>query len=184
MSSIVFSNLTNCDACQGTGEDGPEDTCGQTKVTNKEEGSNQETACSNKGCVMQGLGRVHRLEDFHRTDTDEGEDQADHRQTKRQQHRSGLSVQTTGGSTKLGQQHRACGRSDGDGCDNRTDIGFEDIRAHTGGITNAITNIVSDNAWVTWIVFGNTGFNLADQVRTDISGLGVDATTNTGKESN
>ena len=76
MSSIVFS----------TSEDGPENTRGQTEVANKEERGDQEATSGNKRCVMQGLGRVHRLEDLHRTDADEGEDQTDHRQTKRQQH--------------------------------------------------------------------------------------------------
>ena len=61
--------------------------------------------------------------------------------------------------------------------------GAEKISAHTGNITNVITDVVGDGAWVLGGVFGEGGVNLASKVSTNISSLGVDTTTDSAEES-
>ena len=61
--------------------------------------------------------------------------------------------------------------------------GTEKIGAHTSDVTNVVTDVVSDGAWVLWGVFGEGGVDLASKISTDISSLGVDTTTDTAEES-
>src|SRR5215470_210824 len=60
---------------------------------------------------------------------------------------------------------------------------FEDVRAAARAVANIVTNQIRNHGRVTRIIFGNSGFYLADEVCTHVSGLGVDATTELGKES-
>ena len=64
-------------------------------------------------------------------------------------------------------------------CANGDDIGFEQIRGHTGAVTNIVTDIVGDNCRVAWIVFRNACFDLADKVGADVCSLGEDTTAET-----
>ena len=61
--------------------------------------------------------------------------------------------------------------------------GAEKISAHTGNITNVITDVVSDGAWVLGGVLGEGSINFTSEIGTDIGGLGVDTTTDTTEES-
>ena len=130
---------------------------------------------------MQRLGRVNPLEEAHGENTDEGKDQTDHGHHQRQDHGVGLNRST---ATQLEQQLRTGGRGNRHGGNDRTDIGLEDISSHTGGVTDTVADVVSDNPRVARVIFRNTGFDLTDQVGTDVRSLGVDTAADTGKQCN
>ena len=58
-----------------------------------------------------------------------------------------------------------------DGCNQ----GFVDVCAHARDVANVVTNVVRNAARVARIIFRNAFYHLACDVRTDVSGLGVDA---------
>ncbi len=153
-----------------------------------EEGGDQEAAGGDEGGVAQGGGRIDVFEKFHRGDPKQGEDQPGHGQHQRQQHGVGLGQYEQIGANLnrcAGQgahQSRAGRGGNGDGSDNRSDVGLENVGAHAGGIADAVTDVVGNNARVAGIVLGNAGFHLADQVRTNVGRLGVDAAADTGEE--
>ena len=60
--------------------------------------------------------------------------------------------------------------------------GTEKIGAHTSDVTNVITDVVSDGAWVLGGVFGEGSVDLASKISTDISSFSVDTTTDTAEE--
>ena len=66
--------------------------------------------------------------------------------------------------------------------DDGDDVGLEEVRGHTGTVTNVVTDVVSDGRGVTRVVFRNSRFDLADEVSTDVSGLGEDSTTDTHEQ--
>ena len=70
----------------------------------------------------------------------------------------------------------------GDRCDHRADVGFVNVGTHPGDVTHIVADVISDDAGIAWIVFGNAGFNLADQIGTDISGFGEDAAAHPGEQ--
>ena len=72
-----------------------------------------------------------------------------------------------------GQHHR---RAD------RHHIGFEQVGGHPGAVANVVAHVVGDNGGVAWVVFGNAGLDFADQIGTDIGGLGKDAAAQAGKD--
>ena len=72
-----------------------------------------------------------------------------------------------------GQHH---GGTDGD------DIGFEQVGRHAGAVAHVVTNVVGDHRRVAWIVFGDAGFDLADQVGADVSRLGEDPAAQTRED--
>ncbi len=86
---------------------------------------------------------------------------------QRQQQRAG------GGKQQRGQHHR---RADGH------HIGLEQIGGHAGAIADIVAHIVGDDGGVAGIVFGNARFHLADQIGTDIGGLGEDAAAQTRED--
>jgi hypothetical protein len=61
--------------------------------------------------------------------------------------------------------------------------GAEKISAHTSDVTNVVTDVVSNGAWVLGGVLGDGSLNLTGEVSTDVSSLGVDATTDSSEES-
>jgi hypothetical protein len=67
-------------------------------------------------------------------------------------------------------------------CANGDDIGFEQVGGHAGAVADIVANVVGDNRRVAWIVFGNAGFDLADKVGADVSGLGEDAAAETRED--
>jgi len=60
----------------------------------------------------------------------------------------------------------------------------EKISAHTGDVTNVVTDVVSNGAWVLGGVFGNGSLDFTGEISTNISSLGVDTTTDSAEESN
>lgn len=61
--------------------------------------------------------------------------------------------------------------------------GSEQIGTHTSDISDVITDVVSDGSWVRWVVFLEILEGLSDKISTDISGLGVDTTSDSSEES-
>ena len=68
---------------------------------------------------------------------------------------------------------------------NRTDqanrVGFENVRGHTSAITHVIANVIGDRRWITWIIFIESVFDLAHQIRSHIRSLGVNTTAESRK---
>jgi len=62
--------------------------------------------------------------------------------------------------------------------------GTEKIGTHTGDITNVVTDVVSDSAGVLGGVLGEGSIDFTSEIGTDISGLGVDTTTDSAEEGN
>ena len=62
--------------------------------------------------------------------------------------------------------------------------GAEKVRAHAGDVAHVVAHVVRDGGGVVGIVLIQAGNDLADQVRTDVGGLGVDATADTAEHGN
>jgi len=62
--------------------------------------------------------------------------------------------------------------------------GTEKISTHTSNITNIVTDVVSNGTRVKRRVLGKLLTNLTSEVSTNISGLGIDTTTNSTEEGN
>eukprot|EP00955_Chlamydomonas_euryale_P076869 362807-Chlamydomonas_euryale.AAC.9 len=60
----------------------------------------------------------------------------------------------------------------------------EQVRAHACNVTNVVTDVVSNHSGVARIVLGDVLLDLADQVSSDVSSLGVDAAANTAEQGN
>ena len=84
------------------------------------------------------------------------------------------------------QQHAAPtvvgGRAQRESGKDRADIGLVQVSAHTGNVTDVIADVVRDGCRVARVIFRDTGFDFADEVSADVSGLGVDTAANTGKQ--
>src|SRR5690606_4020433 len=63
-----------------------------------------------------------------------------------------------------------------------TDVRLEDVRAEAGDVTDVVTDVVGDGGGVARVVLGDAGFDLADEVGADVSGLGVDAAADAREE--
>mmetsp|Transcript_3506 Transcript_3506/g.15455 ORF Transcript_3506/g.15455 Transcript_3506/m.15455 type:complete len:639 (-) Transcript_3506:48-1964(-) len=53
--------------------------------------------------------------------------------------------------------------------------GAEEIGAHTGDVTDVITDVVGDGGGVPWVVLGDAADNLTGEVGANVGSLGVDA---------
>lgn len=69
-------------------------------------------------------------------------------------------------------QHQAAQQHGGDDGDR---IGFKEVGRHAGAVADVVTDVVGDHRRVARIVFGNAGFDLADQIGADVGALGEDA---------
>src|SRR4029450_6932868 len=54
--------------------------------------------------------------------------------------------------------------------------------AHAGALASVCPDVVGNDPGVARIVFGNAGFDLADEVAADVSTLGEDAAAETGED--
>ena len=54
-------------------------------------------------------------------------------------------------------------------------VSLEQIGGHAGAIADIIADVVGDGGGIARIVFGNAGFDLADQVTANVGALGEDA---------
>ena len=66
--------------------------------------------------------------------------------------------------------------------DHRDHIGLEQVRGHAGAIADVVADIVGDGRRIAWIVLGNAGLHLADEIGADIRALGEDAAAETGED--
>ncbi len=70
------------------------------------------------------------------------------------------------------------------GGDNRDGVGLEQVGGHTGTVADVIADVVGNRCGVAWIVLGNAGLDLADEVGADVRTLRKDAASETGKDRN
>ena len=61
-------------------------------------------------------------------------------------------------------------------------VGLEQVGGHAGAVADVVAHVVGDDGRVARIVFGDAGFDLADQVGADVGGLGVDAAAHPGED--
>ena len=83
---------------------------------------------------------------------------------------------------------RSGDHADGSGGDDESSAGglsegAEKISAHASDVTNIVTDVVSNGAWVLGGVLWDGSLDLASEISTDISSLGVDSATDSAEES-
>ena len=59
--------------------------------------------------------------------------------------------------------------------DERHGVRLEQVGGHAGAVADVVTDVVGDRGGVARVVLGDAGLDLADQVGTDVGGLGEDA---------
>ena len=97
--------------------------------------------------------------------------------------------------TTSGKKIQACGFGqpagdrdgvDADAQDHRADVlgggRFEQVRATAGAVADVVADEVGDDARVAGVVLGDALLDLADEVRADVGGLGVDAAAELGEQ--
>ena len=60
-------------------------------------------------------------------------------------------------------------------------VGLEQVGGHAGAVADVVADVVGDHRRVARVVLGDPGLDLADQVGTDVGGLGEDAAAQTGE---
>ncbi len=103
---------------------------------------------------------------------DDRRDDADGTEHQRVEHEHEIRL-AAGLVEQAAEQHR------GHGGDR---IRFEQVGCHPGAIADVVADVVRDDRRVARIVFRNAGLELADQVGTDVGGLGVDAAAESGED--
>mmetsp|Transcript_16804 Transcript_16804/g.32762 ORF Transcript_16804/g.32762 Transcript_16804/m.32762 type:complete len:205 (-) Transcript_16804:385-999(-) len=66
----------------------------------------------------------------------------------------------------------------------RANIRFKQVGTHASNVADVVSHVISDDSWVSWVVFREASLNFANEVSSDISGFGVDTTSNASKEGN
>ena len=80
---------------------------------------------------------------------------------------------------------RGFGEEDGaeqHGGDHGDRVGLEEVGGHAGAVTDIVADIVGDHGGIARVIFGNAGFDLADEVSADIGALGEDAAAEAGED--
>ena len=77
-----------------------------------------------------------------------------------------------------------CNSAQGNSGNDCTNIGFEQVSAHTSNVAYVIAYVISDGSRVTRIVFRQTFFYFTYQVSANVSSLGVDTAANTSEQCN
>ena len=113
----------------------------------------------------------------HFIDSDVSEELADERGNDTNGSDNEREVDGIGGASDF-----STGGGDDEGGTGGLSKGTEKISAHTGDVTNVITDVVSDGAWVLGGVFGEGSIDLASKISTHISSLGVDTTADTAEK--
>jgi len=67
------------------------------------------------------------------------------------------------------------------GGDGRDGVRLEEVGGHARAVADVVADVVGDHAGVARVVFGDAGFDLADQVGADVGGLGVDTAADPGE---
>ena len=73
------------------------------------------------------------------------------------------------------EDRRERGNAEDDRRDQRHLVRLEQVGRHTGAVTDVVTDVVGDRRRVARVVFGDTGFDLADEVGADVGRLREDA---------
>ena len=68
------------------------------------------------------------------------------------------------------------------GADEADRIGLEDIGSHAGAVTNIVTNVVCNGCGIARVIFVEVLLDFAHEIGADIGRLGVDASPETGKD--
>src|SRR5690606_10274351 len=89
--------------------------------------------------------------------------------------RQGNGLQPPGGIERA----RRCNRNRGD---DRADVRLENVGAHARDVADIVAHVVRDRCGVARVVLGNARLDLADEVRTNVGCLRVDAATDAGEE--
>ena len=63
-------------------------------------------------------------------------------------------------------------------------VALENICRHAGAIADVVADVVSNGRRVPGVIFRDTGFNLTDEIRTDVRRLGIDAAADTHEQCN
>ena len=63
-------------------------------------------------------------------------------------------------------------------------IGLEQISGHAGAVAYIVTHVIGDCSRIAWVVLGDTGFHLANQITADVSTFGEYTSAQTGKDGN
>src|SRR6185369_10387058 len=69
---------------------------------------------------------------------------------------------------RLGDQQR----TEHDGGDDGNGVGLEQIGRHAGAVADVVADVVGDHRRIARVVFGNAGFDFADEVGADVGTLG------------
>ena len=100
-----------------------------------------------------------------RADEERAQDRRDDRdraERERVEHR--VLAERSGG--QAAEQHRG---------DQRHGVGFEQVGCHAGAVADVVADVVGDDGRVARVVLGDAGFDLADEVGTDVRALREDA---------
>ena len=95
---------------------------------------------------------------------------------------SGKKIHASG----CGQPAVSAMREDGDAQDHGADVlgggRLEEVGATAGAVADVVPDQVGHHGGVAWVVLGDPGLDLADQVGADVGRLGVDAAAELGEE--
>ena len=114
---------------------------------------------------------------FHKKGPQDGHEDTGTGKNQRQQN-PGQTVELIGKAT--GHE----GGTQDHGPHNGTHIRFKKVGSHTGHITDIIPDIVGNGCRVQRMILRDSGFDFTHQVGTNVGCLGIDTTTNAGKEGN
>ena len=62
------------------------------------------------------------------------------------------------------------------------DVGFKEVGSHSRYVSDVVSDVVGYDCGVAGVVFGDSGFDFADEVGSYVGGFGVDASADSGEE--
>ena len=71
--------------------------------------------------------------------------------------------------------------TDQDRADQTHRIGFKNICGHARAVADIVTDVIGNRGRIAWVIFVQVLLDLADQIRADIGGFGVNATAQTSE---
>ena len=132
------------------------------------------------GAHVERLGKCLRICGVAALDEERTEDRGDHPDEgdRHREHEQGDRHLLGGGfgGEPQGERHQ------GDRGEDRPGVRLEQVGTHAGHVAHVVAHVVGDGGRVAGVVLGDAGLHLADQVGTDVGGLGVDATTNPAEQ--
>ena len=92
----------------------------------------------------------------------------------RDEHRSHDCLNLHGnGKARIRVEADKCRRAESRRSENRTAVGFVKVRTHTGDVADVVAHVVRDGGGIARVVFRDSGFDFADEVRADVRRLRV-----------